>query len=369
MFDYGNLGVSQLEGVLAEVHRSYGTGFPSFDAQYAGINLGSGPGARKRGGIPLVIPRPEDSECEVALLSVGVRSRGATIPFRWRLAVDGSTISREFKPQFKVEADESMYYRAVYDAKPLLYSKLIATVDHRLQVIYDGFQPIILSDASLLAVFRHEKSRYSVSYHTGAQSLAPGDVIKVDANIGNSFGGDRIALVSMYIPSPHAILEVIAGGSEPLKVEGPGYKSVRVRIPYKGYMVPVAIRYKESNIKFYPKTAIITDIVVVETLYPEPRLRLYVDNVDVTDDKVTISGYIENTGNDWARRALLVVLGMGVQLAKMSIDDIEPGGKREFTSTVSISRLPVRPPKLSTRIIWSSMGETMFDEVIIKLYS
>ncbi|MCE4599543.1 MAG: hypothetical protein F7C81_05035 [Desulfurococcales archaeon] len=357
-----------MSGTLVEIHRSEGVGFPSFDTQYAGISLGSGPGARKRGGMSLAIPRPEESACEVALLSVGVRTKAATVPFRWRLAVDGSTISREFKPQFRVEADESTYYRVVYDAKPLLYSKLVSTVDHRLQVLYDGFQPIVLSDASMLAVFKHEKSRYSVSYHTGAMTLTPGDVVKVDANIGNSFGGERIAIVSVYVPSPHAVIEVIAGGSEPLRVEGPGYRSIRVKVPYRGYMVPVAVRYRESDVRFYPKTAIITDVVVMEATYPVPRLKLVVDEVYVDDDKVSMKGYVENIGDDWVRRPLLVVLGMGVQLLRMEIDDIEPGGERVFTATVNVSRLPVKPSKLSTRIIWSMMGKTIFDEVIVRLY-
>ncbi len=355
-----------VNGKIVELARGQGEGYVSYTSEYSGAQLGSSPGSVRRTFMSLFLARPEGSEPRSALLALGVRAREARSPFRWKVTIDGATVTREFKPQFQAEIDRGVYMKAVYDVKPLLARRLTERTSHRLVALYDSYQPISLADASLIAAFSGD-GRYTYSYHTGAVSLEPGEQVKVDANLGGWIG-HRTAIVTLHLPSASSVVRIIAGGSEPVEVAGPGFKRVRVRIPYKGGMVPVAVKYLDPGEKFYPRIAVVSDVLVYDQVYPEPRLRVKVTGLEEENGKVRLSGVVENTGMGPASRPMIIVLGMGIRLASRQLEDmIAPGESREFTLEASLDKAPVRPSTLTVRVVWSSLGRTVFEDDHVKV--
>lgn len=355
-----------MKGKIAEIGRGQGEGYVSYASEYSGAQLGSSPGSTRRTFLSLFLPRPEEAEPVSAILSLGVRAPEARSPFKWKVTIDGATVTREFKPQFQAPVDRGVYMKALYDVKPLLSRRLRERTSHRLVALYDSYQPISLADASLLAVFRGE-GRYSYSHHAGAVSLEPGEQVKVDASLG-SYIGARTAVVTLHLPSASSRVRVVAGGSEPVTVSGPGFRRVRVRIPYRGGLIPVAVSYLDPGERFYPKIAVLTEVLVYDQVYPEPRLTIRVVNVEEEDGKVRIRGVVENRGAGPAARPMIIVLGMGIRLASQPIEEgIVPGEAREFTIEAPLDKAPVRPSTLTVRVVWSSLGRTVFEDSHVKI--
>ncbi len=355
-----------MEGKLVEIGRGRGEGYVSYTSEALGVQLGSAPGSVKRAFMSLFLPRPEGEKPQQALLSLGVRASTVLRPFRWKVVVDGATVTREFKPQFVSKTDNGVYMKAVYDVRPLLSRRIMERVSHRMIAFYDSFQPVTLADASMMAVFGG-RGMYSYSYHIGAVSLEPGDSVKVDANLGGAIG-ERVAVVSLHIPSSSSRISIVAGGSEPVEVSGPGYRRVRVKVPYKGGLIPVAIRYHDTGERFYPKIVVLSEVIVHDVSYPEPRLKIEISEVSEEGDKVVIKGVVENRGEGVAVKPIVVVLGLGIRLATQSLgDQMEPGSQREFQIEADLSKTPVRPSSLTVRIVWNSLGRALFDDVHIRV--
>jgi hypothetical protein len=342
-----------LQGELVEVLREAGNGYAFIEMRQANISLGTSPGARKYGHSSLRLPRPEDARVKASYLSVGVTAGG---DYAWRapvrLKIDGSTVAREYKPQFSVEIDEGFYYKAVYDVTPLVSRKLLEKSDHKLGVFYEHLRPLRVSDACLLAVFEAQKASFSVSYHTGAVSMQPGEVFKVNARLPGSLEGARRAMVGLHVPSSRSSVKLVAGGSDPLVVTGPGFIVAEVRIPYRGPEIPVAILYEKPETSVYPKTVVVTDVAVIESVYPEPRPEIEIRGVRAAGGKMTIEGVVDNKGAESAKEVSVSIVSLGVKIAGADLGDLEPGASREFE--ISVDR--VQAPRLAVRIEWSHLG-------------
>ncbi|MCE4602951.1 MAG: hypothetical protein F7B18_07200 [Desulfurococcales archaeon] len=355
-----------MDGKIVELAKGQGEGYVSYTSEYSGAQLGSSPGSVRRTFVSLFLARPEGSEPRSALLALGVRASKGRSPFRWKVTIDGATVTREFKPQFQAEIDRGVYMRAVFDVKPLLAKRLAEKTSHRLVALYDSYQPISLADTSLIATFTGD-GRYVYSYHTGAVSLEPGEQVKIDASLGGWIGR-RTAIITLHLPSASSVVRVIAGGSEPVEVSGPGFRRILVRIPYKGSLVPVALKYLDPGERFYPRIAVVSDILVYDQIYPEPKLRVKVTGLEEEDGRVRLSGVVENTGIGPASRPMIIVLGMGIRLASKQLEDIiAPGESREFSLEASLDKTPVRPSTLTVRVVWSSLGRTVFEDDHVKI--
>jgi len=333
-----------------------GRGVPVWGYSAPSVSLGTAPGSRRRAVSWITLPRAE-GRVEAAYLSVGVLiERGERFPVSWKMSVDGVSISREFKPQFTVDTDYGVYGRAIYDVKPVLARRLAEREDHKIFMARDAYRPIRVVDVFFYARYQLEGASYEASYHTGAAALEPGESVSVYANLGRSIGGGRKAAVTVYSPSHQARLRVVAGGSQPVEVAGLGGYLAEVRVPYKGSPVPVSVVYETPREPFYPKTAIVSDVVVAEVLAPEPKPRVAVESVERSGSRLRIRLRIENEGEGQLSNALLVAIALGTQLARSRIERLEPGGAREVEVTVDTSRIPVSVRRVQLRLVWRHLG-------------
>jgi len=291
--------------------RVQGEGVPVWGYSFPDVSLGTAPGSRRRAVAWITLPRMPGS-IEAAYLAVGVvAERGERFPVSWKLAVDGVNVAREFKPQLTVETDFGVYGRAIYDVKPLLSRRLAERDDHKIFLARDIYRPVRVVDVFLYARYRVDGARYASSYYTGAAGLEPGEMLNLYFDIGRSFEGRRTATVLLHLPSYQAKARIVAGGSEPLIVSGGNGQLASISIPYKGTPIPLSIVYERPTTIFYPKTMIVSDVIVSEILYPEPRPRLEVDEVKATGEIITVRGRIINEGEGDLLGALLVAIAVG----------------------------------------------------------
>ncbi|MCE4612947.1 MAG: hypothetical protein F7C07_03860 [Desulfurococcales archaeon] len=342
-----------MQGELVEVIRDSGDGFAFAEMKQANISLGTVPGARKYGQASLRIPRPSNARVKASYLSVGVMAGG---DYAWgapvRLKIDGSTVAREYKPQFSVEVDEGFYYKAIYDITPLVSKKLLEKSEHKLGAFYEHLRPLRLSDACLLAVYESGKGSYSISYHTGAVSLQPGEVLKVNMRLPKRLEGTRKALVGVYLPSSRSYIKVVAGGSDPLVMSGPGFATASIEVPYRGLEVPVAVIYEKPETSVYPKTVVVTDVIVVESIYPKPDPRVIIESKHLKGEEASIEGTIVNNGDETAQDLRVYVTSLGIKIAENSIGDLEPGKSSKFVLKFNKKQAP----HLAIRVEWTYLG-------------
>jgi len=351
------LRVATMKGGLEPVEDGVaGRGVPVWGYSAPSISLGTAPGSRRRAVAWLTLPRAE-GRVEAAYLSVGVLiEKGERFPVSWKMAVDGVSISREFKPQFTVDTDYGVYGRAIYDVRPVLARKLAEREDHKIFVARDAYRPVRVVDVFLYARYAVEGASYESSYHTGAAALEPGESVSVYANLGRSLGGGRKAAVTLYSPSHQARLRVVAGGSQPVEVAGLGGYLAEVTVPYRGSPVPVSVVYETPREPFYPKTAIVSDVVVAEVLAPEPRPEVEVEEVERLDSRLRVRLRVENRGDGVLANALLVAIALGTQLARARIERLEPGSAREVEITLDTSKIPVALRRVQVRLVWRHLG-------------
>ncbi len=334
-----------------------GTGVAVWGYSFPGeVSVGTSPGSRRRVTAWIGLPRAE-GPVEAAYMSIGVLlDRDDRPPVSWKLSVDGVSIAREFKPQFCVEVDDGLYCKAVYDVRPLLSRRLAEREEHRVFIARDAYRPVRISDIFLYARYRVEGARYASSYHVGAVALEPGEALNVYVDIGRSFDGRRTAGVLIRSPNHMSLFRIVAGGSKPVEAGGRGGLFVEVSVPYKGSPVPVSVKYEEPETRFYPKTAVVSDIVVVETVAPEPRPRIIVERVSREGSRIVVEGRVVNEGDAALSSPMLVAVAVGVQAYRGRLSDVEPGGEAGFRVQVDVSRLPLEPRVVQLRLVWSSLG-------------
>ncbi|MCE4603765.1 MAG: hypothetical protein F7B20_02225 [Aeropyrum sp.] len=319
-----------MRGVISGVLRLRGKGFIAYSTLQSQALLGYGGGATRKFSTRFSIRKPREARAERVMISIGLfLPTTLTLPVRWKLALDGVTLSREIKPQVVVGAENAKYARLVIDATPLLSQKFTERSVHSIFAFYDGAHPVTLADAFVVAAYSCEGSEYSVEYFTGAASLEPGEIYKTYAQLGPSMGGSRSAVVSAHIPNPKSVMELVAGGSRRERIRGPGYRVARVEVPYRGSEIPVAIIYRRPETPLYPKTVIAGDILVHENRIEGFELKMERGEVSKSGGSYIVSLKLSNEGREEVRDiriALTDTPGPAV-----IVERLQPGDSRSVT--------------------------------------
>lgn len=344
-----------MEGELDKLVSEQGSGTVSVERITGREPLGSWPGARTRAQFWLHLPRPE-GKLRWALLTVGLEAAGAQRSLRLRIALDRASVTREFKPQFAARLDETVYLKAVYDVTPILRKRLGRGDLHRLQIFYDLAQPAYFRDATLIAAFEADAARYAVSALTGARVLEPGEVTVEYPPFYRSFGGERRASLTIHSPYHEASFEVVVAGRRAGPLQGAGSFPVELGFDYEGSLVPVSVRYNDPGYKFYPRRAVVTDVVLEEVLLPRVGLALEVATATIEGDTLRIEAVVRNESEVPVRGILIALLALGGQLASKRIGRLMPGEEERVTLRASLSRLPLRPQSVVLTLAGYAMG-------------
>ena len=356
-----------MQGELDLLVKDKGYGVPIVEVATGRELLGTSPGAQSRVSMSLQIP-PVEGELVAALLTLGIEATPSIrTPIRMRVTLDRGSVTREFKPQFRVELDDTIYYKAVYNVKPILVKRVGRGIFHTLTIIYDLVQPVFFRDASLVAIFSNTISEYALSFLTGAKVLEPGEVTVEYPPFFNSFGGTRRAGLIIHSPYHESEFSVTVAGAEHDGIVGQGSFHITIPFSYPGSLVPVGIRYREPDHQFYPKRAVVTDVYLVETRKPRPRLGVYIRQVEHSEGKLRVKLVIENTGEASVSRISIVMIALGSRIAYKRLRSLDPGSRIEVHLEANLERLPIKPSRVQINVSGYSLGDRIEEFLDINL--
>ncbi len=358
------------KGVLAEVDSSSGRGLLVRGSYTGRMLVGVGLNASKRGVVNLATEVEGPYKAEKALLELGMTlPRGVRLPLRMKIILDGLTVSREFKPQFLGEGDDSIYAKAIYDVKPLVASKLASRPRHRLVVIYDSSKIVGLDEASLVAVYDVEGAWYSYTLRSGVMSVKPGEEVIVSAKLPESRMKVKGLYVNLVVPSRFSDIEVRAGNSVKIVSGVQGPVLVEGSFASPGDAVRVSINYRGLAGSAAQTTAYITGVMVVESQVPRASLRITSVEAENEGGGLLVKARVANTGARTPDKVMLLVTALGIPLARVPVDTVEPGAEVSVETKVDLSKLPAPTDRVSVRVVWVNYGRPFFDEAEVKIKS
>jgi hypothetical protein len=346
-----------LEGFLARVYEGRGSGIAAFKALGVSSVLGSGGFASKSSYFKIPLAKPRECRVDVGILSVGVTAPPTVrVPFRWRLELEGLTISREAKPQFTVHLEDSLFHRIVFDVRPVLASKgeSVAVDSYTLKAVYDSAHPVVVRDISLFKVYSKPRLEHSATYMTGALILEPGDSYTLTLSPAEAVGGDRVLTLTLITPSPRVTLNV-ESGEDLVEVSGQGFKVVELQ-PQQPGDVRVTIDYPKPEISIYPRKAVVTNVALIENKAPIPPLNIYPEKVEMEGGKLRVKLSLANEGREVAEDVHVILRHSMINLKEARLGSLEPGELVDVTLEADASKLPAKTQRLLVLVTWSKDG-------------
>jgi len=357
-----------VEGALTKIYEDSGEGLVFFSSSMTTSILGSSGYASKRAVVRVPGIKLRDCRVKSSLLSIGVTAPPTVrVPFRWKLEFGNFTISREMKPQFSILLEDSIYYKVIYDTKPLFSTRRFeALEDYTLQVFYDSAHPITLREATVVNTYTKSKLGYSTTYMSGLLVLEPGDTYELKLNLPDIVGDETILYATLLIPSPRALL-TLNTNIEKIEVEGPGFKVVELQAP-NSKSLNVIIEYSKPEIKIYPKKVLLTNLIVVNRRLPAPPLSIHVDDVKTINNKVVIDLTITNDGSERVEDIIVSLRQAMVNIKEIKLDPLDPGRSARSTIDVDMSKLPSKTTrKITVNIKWSKEGVMASKSIDVKI--
>ena len=304
-----------------------------YDIVFPGIQLGQSSTTVFDAAFNLYGDRPESVLLDIAV-SLGSVSR----PAGFRIESNGVTISREFKPSMCINADGRVICRLVYDVTPIVKSKNASEV--KVKVENFGVNPISLEHVGVIGLQNVEGALSDIMYYTGALVLEPMEVYRIE--LGKNIRNARVHLVA-YIPHSSANIEV-NGRS----VTGVGFGEHVVHV---GDITSIEIGY-HGRPDVYPRSAIITSLLVVGGNIPRPRIETRLRRVNTQHAEVEIV----NAGTAPAENVIVVSISRGIIVERKVLGRVEPGQHR-------IAEIKIKEDSSIIRVIWRYMGEVSIREI------
>lgn len=356
-----------MEGLLARIYEGSGEGVAVFNALGLTITLGSGGFASKSSTFRIPLAKPRGCRVNAGILSISVSAPSTVrVPFRWRLEMEGLTISREAKPQFTVGLEDSLFHKIVFDVKPILAAKgeSVAVDSYSLRALYDSAHPIVVREVALFKVYSKPRLEHSAVYMTGALVLDPGESHRVTLGIPKPVNGNRLLVVTMITPSPRVTMNVKVDGDE-AEVSGPGFKLVELQPSRE--QVDLVVEYPKPEISIYPKKALLTNVVLVENRIPIPPLRVDVEDIKVSEGTLRVKLSISNEGNEEAEDITVTLRHAMLNIKEAKIGLLNPGETTTVVLEADVAKLPASTRRLTARVTWSKDGISDFKTLSLDL--
>lgn len=309
------------------------SGTAVYDVVFPGIQLGQSSTTVFDAAFNLYGDRPES-----VLLDIAVSLSSVSGPAGFRIESNGVTISREFKPSTCINVDERIVCRLIYDVTPIVKSKNVDEVKVKIENF--SVNPINLEHVGVVGLQNVEGALSDIVYYTGALVLEPMEVYRIE--LGKNIRNARIHLVA-YIPHSSANIEV---NGRSVASAGFGEHVVHV-----GDITSIEIGYR-GRLDVYPRSAIITSLLVVGGNIPRPRIEARLRKVDESNAEIEIV----NAGTAPAENVIVVSISRGIIIERKVLGRVEPG--QHLTTQVKI-----KEESSIIRVIWRYMGEVNIKEI------
>lgn len=330
---------------------SQGEGIAVYVSQNVGVPIGGS--STKRLSLKIPKNKPRGFEVDYSVLAVGVEIPPTlAIPLRWRLELDGVAISRELKPQFTSQLEETLYSRSLFDIKPLVSQGRRAETSHAvLKASFDAAHPIVLRDVSFFSVYRKpgSKQAYSATYYSGVLVIEPGSKLSFSSSCSNLESSQATAYVALLLPSPLSKVSLTSSVTS-VVVEGAGYKVVEIPVSARGDAI--AIEYHQSEIKFYPRKAVIADALFVCNKLDTPKLSVRLESLELSGSVLNLKLSLENPDERSVDDVVLSVRHGVMNVKEIRLSRVEGKSITPISLPVDLSKISVKPQRMIIKVEW-----------------
>ncbi len=327
---------------------------------YPGVSVGGFMPSRKT--IPISFHHPLKKKLEQALLEIGVIVPDTNV--KWRVKVNGISITKEFKPHSTCKAGNKLFAKLVYDITSIMKTPE-SIRKRRVNVTFKtegGREGILIEHLGILAFYPTEEAVSDIYYLSGALSLEPGE----KAELSFRYRKEKALIdASIYMPSPEAVGKLLINDYE-VPISGiHGMDEVSAKIMGLGENNKLTIIHEETGETYYPKQMRVSSIILIDKVYREPRI--VVEEVSVPD-KLESGGRIKvkisNKGESKPDSLLVVLMNLGNVVHREILKPLEPGGSEELELPV---KLPSGEYEIVVRIIWSKLSRNWFDDKRVRI--
>ncbi len=308
-------------GIMEEFKKSKVSGEVILSTSLASGRLG-GLGNPKIHKAVMDTPSIPRGDLEAAYLEVALFAQEERLP-KWRLWLDGFSITREFKPQYVLPVDDALFAKVLFDVTPIYKSE---NPRHFVTVMYDGSTPVTVGHINLLIIRRTEEAFYNFTYLSGAQALAPGEAVEIEAELEEEPRGRGVLRVVGILPSKSARVSVSVNGGEPRYLgDAVGADELSFEDLEISKTNRVKVEHLGSGTPYYPKHFILSTVLLGEAVYREPRIVFS----DIVFEEGVLRAKVANVGESTPDSLFMVVMNMGIPLARLEVPSLKPGEVRE----------------------------------------
>ena len=343
-------------GIMEEFKKSKVSGEVILSTSLASGRLG-GLGNPKIHKAVMDAPSIPRGDLEAAYLEVAVFTREERLP-KWRLWLDGFSITREFKPQYVLPVNDTLFAKVLFDVTPIYKSE---NPRHFVTIMYDGSTPITVGHVNLLIVRRTEEAFYNFVYLSGAQALVPGEAVEIEAELEEEPRGRGVLRVVGILPSKSARVAVSVNGGEPrylgdaVGADELSFEDIEISKNNR-----VRVEHLSSDTSYYPKHFILSTLLLGEAVYKEPRIVFS----DVKLEEGVLKAKIANLGEAPPDSLFMVVMNMGIPLARLEIPSLEPGEVRDVELKL---KLPHGAHNLLLRAVARKLSKITYTDKKVRL--
>ncbi|MEM1873300.1 MAG: hypothetical protein QXS85_00740 [Acidilobaceae archaeon] len=341
---------------LHKILESRGEGVAVYVSQEVGVSLG-GSSARR---VSVKIPKnkPRGFEIEHSILALGIEIPPAlALPLRWRLELDHVAISRELKPQFRSQLEETLYCRSLFDVKPLLSSqgRRLESAHAILRASFDAAHPIVLRDASMFSVYKKPGSKqyHSAIYYSGALVAEPGSKLSFPAPSSSLESSQSLACVTLLLPSSLSRV-TLSSSLTSTTVEGPGFRVVE--LPILSENDALMIEYHQSEMKFYPRKAVIADVVFMHNKLDAPKLSARVEKQELSGSFLNLDVVVENPDYRSVDEVTVSIKHGAMTVKEVRLPKVEGESETHVAIPIDLSKISIRPQRLVIKLEWVYEG-------------
>ncbi len=290
-----------------------------------------------------------------SLLEIGVMVKRPELA-KWRVWFDGISLTREFNPNLSIDTPSEHYASVIFDVTPLIRREPGRT-GHKVILLNDGSEPLLLTHVMLLNVSEVEGAGSSLIYYAGELLLRLGDRKTISTGLEeHDVSGFKAVSYSPILPS---LIRVEVQGGEEIVHEQNNIVDI-IESSLKKISLQLLSIENEGLSPFNRKGwVLIPSLIAYSMKSIEGELVFEDERIIEKNGEIEIDVRVVNRGALKARNSLFVIFSSGMPLKSIRLGDIQPGEIKEIKERV---RPYSESRSIVYRVIWRRLGETRFIE-------
>jgi len=297
---------------------------------------------------------PSKDSLERGILDIGIVHEPSS-EVRLRIWMDGISLAKEFRPNFSLSVDGSIFSSILIDVSPLL-KREAARARSRIVVLNNGSSPFFVTHTSMFALFEGGSEK-KVIYPGGGMPLAGGDSrefrLDDDKYTLVKFNG---VFVARDPPHSFEVLlnDKVARALDIIR------KAEDVELAFNAPEIRgIALRRLKDLLGKKKGHTILASMSIVASREEEREMELEAHVRRAEDGDVVVLAKVKNLTGRTMKRVSLIGLASGMVVNREFIGELMPYAE---VSREMRAKTPKDSKSYILRLIWNDGGETKYIE-------